>query len=194
VASNTEHNVLWPDVPAWKPPSKEGTGEPEAPWRRRFPRQDEYQSAMERAYRILSSRARFENEVRDRLLKADFDSDTVETVLLRLNEMGLLDDAAVARDWIGDRLARKKPSSRSLIEGLCTRGVDRELAAAAVADSGLVEVEQATEVAAGLVGKLANRPSAEQGPRLFERLIRRGFTYEAAEEAVKAVLPPEGWD
>jgi SOS response regulatory protein OraA/RecX len=44
------------------------------------------------------------------------------------------------------------------------------------------------------MARVADRPLHEQAARVQEMLLRRGFSHDAAGEAVKAVLPPEGWD
>ncbi len=38
------------------------------------------------------------------------------------------------------------------------------------------------------------KPLAHQAASIRQMLVRRGFDGEIADEATKAVLPPEGWD
>ena len=123
-------------------------------------------SGIERAGRLLAVRARSEHEIRTRLAEAGFGPAAVEGVIGRLVELSLIDDDAFARQWIADRSARKLTSPRVLLE----------------------------ELAARLFPKVARRPLAEQGPRLVDMVVRRGYSYEAAEQGAKSVLPPEGWD
>jgi regulatory protein len=174
----TDQNVLRPDVAAWRTASESG----------------DYRSAMEQAARLLAVRARCERELRSRLTDSGHDAAAVEAVIARLTDLSLLDDLTFAREWIAERAPRKMSSPRVLLEELTAKGVDREIAAQALEESGLEEVEQATELAASLLGKVARRPLAEQGPRLVAMLVRRGFSCEAAAEGARAVLPPEGWD
>jgi regulatory protein len=153
-----------------------------------------YEDAMERAGRLLAIRPRSEREVRDRLAAAGCDPGVAERVVGRLRELRLLDDLAFARQWIDERSRRKGVGPAVLTAELRRKGVDPELAGAALAEAGLDETALATEQAVRLVGRVARRPLREQGARLHLMLLRRGFGAEAAESAVKAVLPPEGWD
>jgi regulatory protein len=150
--------------------------------------------AMERAGRLLAVRARTEKEIRDRLKEADFDPDVVEAAVLRLTELGLLDDMEFAREWVRERSARKGLGPRALEAELALKGVPKEIVIDVLREETGDEETRAAEVAASYVRKVVRFPLAEQGARLTQMLIRRGFSYEAAERGAKAVLPPEGWD
>ena len=176
--SSTETNVVFPDVAAWR-----GAREDEST----------YNSAMERAARLLAATSRSQAELRSRLLGAGYPGEVVERVLPRLIELRLIDDLAFARNWI-ERRARKGLSAGALLAELEGKGVDRETAEAALADSGVDEDAAALEWAAKLAAKVADRPLPEQAGRLRGMLLRRGFSGDAADGAVRAVLPPEGGD
>jgi regulatory protein len=177
--SSTETNVVFPNVAAWR-------GAPED--------ESAYNSAMERAARLLAATSRSQAELRSRLLGAGYSGEVVERVLTRLIELRLIDDLAFARNWIERRARRKGLSAGALLAELEGKGVDRVTAEAALAGSGLDEDAAALEWAAKLAAKVAHRPLEEQVGRLRGMLLRRGFSGEAADGAVRAVLPPEGWD
>jgi regulatory protein len=177
--SSAETNVVFPDVAAWR-------GAPED--------ESAYNSAMERAARFLAATSRSEAELRSRLLDAGYSAEVVERVLLRLIELRLIDDLAFARNWIERRARAKGLSAVALRAELEGKGIDRETAETALAESGLDEDAAALEWAARLAGKVVHRPLREQAGRLRQMLLRRGFSSEAADGAVRAVLPPEGWD
>jgi regulatory protein len=178
LAMATERNVLRPNVPAWRATADDG----------------DLKSGIERAGRLLAVRARSEHEIRTRLAEAGYGPAAVDGVIGRLVELSLIDDAAFARHWVADRSARKLTSPRVLLEELAAKGIDPETARAALAEAGPDEVAQAKELAARLFPRVARRPLAEQGPRLVDMVVRRGYSYEAAEQGAKSVLPPEGWD
>ena len=150
--------------------------------------------AMERAGRLLSVRARTEKEIRDRLTEAEFDGDVVEAAVLRLTELGLIDDMDFAREWVRDRSARKGLGPRALEAELALKGVPKDIVIDVLKAETGDEETRAAEVAAAYVRKVVRFPLSEQGARLTQMLMRRGFSYEAAERGAKAVLPPEGWD
>jgi len=150
--------------------------------------------AMERAGRMLALRPRSEREVRDRLREADFPDDVVEDTIGRLYELELLNDEDFAVDWIEERTRRKGLGPKALIAELQRKGVERGTAEAALARSGVDEEAAATAQAERVVHKVIRYPLRDQASKLQQMLLRKGFSWEATEAAVKAVLPPEGWD
>lgn len=150
--------------------------------------------ALERAGKFLGRRARSESEVHDALSRAGFEPAVTEATIGKLRELELLDDAAFARQWIEERARRKGLGPRRLLAELRLKGVADDTARQALDEGGPDEETQAKEVAAGLVRKVASRPLAQQAMRLQQMLLARGFAQEAAVAAVRAVLPPEGWD
>lgn len=154
----------------------------------------QYRVAMDRAGRWLSLRARSEQELRSKLLAGGFDPDVIDDVMERLKELRLIDDLDFARAYIEERGRRRPEGREALVAGLASKGVDRAVAEAAMAVVGLDEVSVAKTAAAACFKRVADRPLAEQGPRLAAILTRRGFSEDAVTEAVRAVLPPEGWD
>lgn len=155
---------------------------------------DEVKDAMERAGKLLSVRARSERELADRLTEAGFSEEVVGQALTRLVELGLVDDLDFARQWVADRSARKKLGPRALSAELASKGITREVIDQALADEGPDEEALAVEAAAAQVCKVARFPLAQQAGKLQQMLLRKGFSFEAAEAGVRAVLPPEGWD
>ena len=153
-----------------------------------------YREAMQRAGHLLASRPRTEHEIRIRLSAAGFEDPVVDRTVARLIELRLVDDAAFARQWIAERAMAKGKAGQAMVIELAEKGVDRELVEEALAESGIDEVAQATELAARFLPKVAGKPLERQGEALVGRLLRRGFSHEVAADAVRAVLPPEGWD
>jgi regulatory protein len=153
-----------------------------------------YREAMQRAGHLLASRPRTEHEIRIRLTAAGFEDLTVERTVARLIELRLLDDAAFARQWIAERALAKGKAGQALMAELAEKGIGRALAEAALAEAGIDEVAQATELAARFLPKVGHKPLDRQAEALMGRLLRRGFSHEVAADAVRAVLPPAGWD
>lgn len=155
---------------------------------------EELRECMERAGRLLAGRARSERELGDRLVLAGFRDETVEAALRRLRELGLVDDADFARRWVDERSAAKGLGPAALISELRAKGVEPGVAEAAIEDAGLDEEARAKELAATLVRRVARKPLERQASSLWQMLRRKGYSSDAAQAAVKAVLPPEGWD
>lgn len=144
--------------------------------------------AREIALRQLTVRARTRAELARALARKHVPDDVAQTVLDRLEEVGLVDDAVFARDWLaaGDR---RQKSRRALLAELATKGVDRDLAEAAAAELDgdrdyAVARSFATRKAAGLVGL---EPQV-QYRRLAGALARRGFSSAVVASVTREVL------
>jgi regulatory protein len=155
---------------------------------------DSYRAAMQRAGHLLASRPRTEHELRVRLKVAGYDEGTIERTVTRLIELRLLNDRDFALQWVAERAVAKGRSGEALVSELVEKGIDRSLAEEAVTEAGIDETAQATDLAARFLSRVAGKPLAKQAEALLGRLLRRGFPHDVARDAVRAVLPPEGWD
>ena len=141
--------------------------------------------ALDLASRFLATRPRSRWEVQRRLARTTADPATVERTLARLEEMGLVDDAAFARWWREQR-DRHAPRGRRMLEAeLRAKGVPRDVIEElrqtqpewAPEEVGLptTEEERAKEA---LEAHLRGRPLPVER-RALERigmfLVRRGF-------------------
>lgn len=134
-----------------------------------------FEKARDYAYRLLSYRGRSEQELAGRLQVKGFEPDVVADVLAHLRSYGFIDDLALAREWVRQRL-EQRPAGRMLLAWeLRRRGIGREDVEAVLADFGAEE-----EYAAAL--DLARRKVGRSGPGYLKKLPallqRRGFQYE----------------
>lgn len=151
-----------------------------------------YRAAFDRAARLLAHRPRSVSELRDRLLGSGTAPADVAAVIARLEELGILDDGSFARRWIEERSGAR--SSSVLSRELLAKGVDEDVVTAVLEEAGPDDTETARNLAARHLCKVAAAPRGRQAARLQVMLLRRGYGHEVVEAAVRAVLPPEGWD
>lgn len=144
--------------------------------------------AREIALRQLTVRARSRTELARALARKNVPEDTAREVLDRLVEVGLVDDAVFARDWLaaGDR---RQKSRRALLAELSEKGVDRDVIEAAVAE---LDGDRDLAVARGLAERKA-RSLAGLDPqvryrRLAGALARRGFPSSVVAQVTREVL------
>lgn len=144
---------------------------------------DRYRCAFDAAIRYLSYRPRSESELRERLLRRGFAGNTQDTVIARLREQGLLDDAAFAEFWKSNREAFS-PRSQWLT-GL-------ELKRKGVADSIVAQVVDTIDDDAAAYRAAQSKARSLSGSdypvfrrRLGEYLKRRGFAYGVINRAVE---------
>src|SRR3954468_20845515 len=81
----------------------------------------------------LTGQARSRSELGAKLAKKKVPQEIAERVLDRFEEVGLVDDAAFARDWVQSRQAGRGLARRALAVELQRKGVDPEVVSDAVA-------------------------------------------------------------
>lgn len=142
------------------------------------------EKARQTALRFLSHRMRTGREVRDKLAARGFDGGTVSTVVDRLTEVGLIDDAEYAAAFLRTSLKLRPRSYRVLLSELMKKGVSRETAGAAIRESVelVPEVETARRVMAKAARTYGRLPDGERRRKLFSFLARRGFSPDTISE------------
>ena len=148
---------------------------------------DTRRSAYLDALHLLSRRALTVAECRDRLLAREHPADTIDAAITHLLETRGLDDKRLAQAHARTSVEIKGRGRLRVIRELQARGVDKEVAAEAVADV-FGEKDERSLVARALQKKLRTRSrpadAAEQA-RLYQYLMRQGFTPAVAIEALR---------
>jgi regulatory protein len=163
--------------------------------RRRTPAEDldPVQRAREVCLRLLSARPRTRAELREALLRKDFEEDVADQVLGRLDEVGLVDDAAFAEMWVRSRHAYQGLGRRALAAELRRKGVAADVAADAVAT---VDADAEEERARLLIRKrlrsLTTADEATRARKLVGMLARRGYSEGLAFRVVRDELRAAG--
>jgi len=148
---------------------------------------DQTWKARDAALSLLSYRARTTVELKRRLKRKGFDDEVAAATVERLDQLGVVDDAAFAESFVRDRVRLKPRGPRRLAGELRAKGVDDDTARAAIAE--VMEREEATEedlarAAAARWKPRAGEHAARARARLQGFLARRGF----GGDAVRAVL------
>lgn len=156
------------------------------------------QRAFELACRYLARRERTVSELRRHLLGRDVDEPSAEQVIAELLEQGMLDDARFARLFVQDKRELEQWGSERIKRGLLVRGIDSELADAALEADGN-DAGQGGDLRRALSILSQKFPVPPQGRRERERalglLLRKGYRSELAIEALYAHRRGEhpGW-
>lgn len=151
------------------------------------PRKPPAGTAYDAGIRLLARRAHSRAELRQKLKRRGFEPDAVDAAVVRLAEMGYLDDAAFARG-----LVRRRSGSRgtlALSAELAARGIDREGTEAALAglDEG-AQLAAATRLAERLYAARPSPGYREMLDSVGAKLARRGFPAGVVRAACRAVL------
>ncbi len=131
----------------------------------------------------LQARARTEQELRDKLTRKQVPPQEIETVLLKLKELGYVNDQKFAKDFQRSRNDYKPTGLRRLRLELQLKGVDRHI----------LEQLEATKEAEYQLALAAAETRLRQyqhlEPAVFERrmiafLARRGFGYDTIKQVI----------
>lgn len=147
----------------------------------------------------LTGQARSRSELAQKLAKRGVPDEVAERLLNRFEEVGLVDDAAFARAWVESRQPGKGLGRRALAQELRRKGIDDEVARAALDE---VEPEDEEAVARALVRrKLRTMRGVDRATatrRLAGMLARKGHggdvVWRVVREELDALEVPEGAD
>jgi regulatory protein len=142
--------------------------------------------------RKLAAQARTRHELAKALASRDVPEDVAEQVLDRMEFVGLVDDAAFARDWVESRQQRRHLSKAALRRELQDKGVDRDQIDQAVAgvQSG-DELDAAEALAVKKLRTMTGLDREVQYRRLAGVLARRGFGSGVTSTVLSRVLDPQ---
>jgi regulatory protein len=128
------------------------------------------------ALRKLTARAHTRYELDQALQAKNVPQNVTDSVLDRLQEIGLLDDARFAGDWVTSRQERRHLSRRALRRELEARGVERsEIDRALASVDRDAELTSAREIVERRRKAMTGLARNVQYRRLAGMLGRRGF-------------------
>jgi regulatory protein len=194
---------------AGEPAGPEGPDGPEADEPRRGPRgrrgrgqeeldpdADPVAVAREVCLRLLTDRARTRQELAQALRRKGVPDEAAHTVLERFDEVGLIDDAALAGQWVRSRHGHRGLARRAIAMELRRKGVSDEDAGEALAEvDAESEERRARELVDRKLRSLAvgtTEQRAAAGRRLVGMLARKGYGAGTAYRVVKEALAERG--
>ena len=145
--------------------------------------EDARETAYQRALNLINFRPRSEVEIRQNLQRHKLEEETIQYVLERLKDHGLVNDAGFAQVWVENRAELRPRSRRALAFELKQRGIDT-----AIIEQTLDKVddsEMAYQAAQRHVHKIKNLEWREFRLKMLRYLAQRGFTYDVSAEAAR---------
>lgn len=131
-------------------------------------------AARDAALRLLAVRERSAVELRSRLRQKGFDPDVIVSVLDRLQETDLQDDARFGAQFV-DAATRRGLAGRRIQMELRARGLSKEEAARAATEDPEAELARARELAERKAARMGDLPVETRVRRLMSLLARKGF-------------------
>lgn len=143
--------------------------------------------------RLLAAAPRSRAQLAGALRRRRVPDVAAETVLDRLTEVGLVDDAALATAWVQSRHRGRGLARRALAAELRQRGVEAETVAAAVQT---LDTDDELQTARALVARrlpaTADLPKEVRARRLTGLLARKGYPGAIAGQVVREALAAAG--
>ena len=151
------------------------------------------EQARDLCLRLLTVRARTRAELEGQLTKRGYPDDVSNRVLDRLAQVGLIDDADFAEQWVQSRRANAAKGKRALAAELRNKGVDNEVITTVLAD---IDAAAERRRAEQLVrDKLRREKFVDDDTKVARRLVgmlaRRGYSQSMAFDVVKNELAGE---
>ena len=156
--------------------------------------------ALTLSVNYISYRPRSTKEIVDHLRKKGFSVELAKKVALHLQKKSLVNDAEFAAMFVRDRLKRKPIGTAMLRQQLMTKGIAAHIIERVLGQ--LVNTEDQERAAEELANKrltlsgerFAQLEPAKRKRRLFEYLLRRGFSTDIATKTVRNLFArqPEG--
>jgi regulatory protein len=155
--------------------------------------EERLQKALDLAYAYLNPRDRTVSEVRQRLARGGVSAEVTENVVEILGEQGFLNDSRFARLFVADKRTLEQWGSERIRRGLFSRGIDRHLADAALAEEPAgagdeEELESELDRALALLRRRFPQPPEDRRERnrALGMLMRKGYESELALDALAA--------
>ena len=134
----------------------------------------------------LTGRARSRKELADKLARKQVPTEVATALLDRFEEVGLVDDAAFAQEWVQSRQAGRGLARRALSVELRRKGVDHEVIAEAVDQVAPEdEVEAARQLVRRKLPSLRRFDQVTVVRRLTGMLARKGYSAGVAYRVVR---------
>lgn len=152
---------------------------------------DEMARALDQSLHSLAQRPRSEAEIRRKLAQKQISERAADGAVVRLRELGLLDDRRFAEQWVEERLRIRPRGRRMLRKELLDKGISRELVEE-VLDRDLKEEQNAIAIAEKAMGRMRSLDPRVARRRLAAMLARRGFGYEVAGYAMRRAMAGGG--
>ncbi len=148
---------------------------------------DEVEVGLNQALNFLSYRSRSMAEMTRYLEGKGYSFATVEAVLLRLEEEGLLNDERFANEWIENRNTFRPRSQSQLRAELRFKGLAETSIETALEESGVDDAALAMAAARKQAHRYLSSDYEIYRKKLGNALLRRGFSYATVNETLRTL-------
>lgn len=150
----------------------------------------------QRALKILTGRAHSIGELKQKLLRKDFQKDNIDTVLKKYKRLGYLDDNQYAYR-LAEKIIESKPSGKAYVLSYLQRKLIPRHIAEQTADMlfSKLDLNQLAEKALERkMNQFEQLELEDARQKAYNYLSRRGFSYEASKNAFEKLLKTNSED
>jgi regulatory protein len=134
--------------------------------------------ARKYALRLLSYRGRSVKELEERLRKKGFPDEVVASIVSHLQQVGLLDDVALAEALKREAVTTKFLSQYGAKKVMLVRGISREIVDSMFNHDETEDVKNAKRLVDKKLKTIGNLPPEKIRRRLSYLLLRKGYSFE----------------
>lgn len=149
---------------------------------KRIAQDDEEKFAMDAALKYISYQMRSESEVLKKLKQKGVSENAAGKAVLRLREIGYLDDMAYAKAYASE--LKERMGSRGIARKFYEKGIGKELAEEVLRGLGDFSKTAAMQ-AEKLFEKYKDLDKRKAREKVFQTLMRRGFEIDDIRQAVR---------
>ncbi len=147
--------------------------------------------ARETVFNYIGYRARTEKEVRKKLEEKEFSMEIIDEAIEFVKGYGYINDEQYAKDYIEEKLNYKGWGISRIKHELSMKGVEREIISLILEENDFTgnEIKKACEVLTSKIKyKDVDDLDQKEKKKLYDFLLRRGYSYSVAKEAFKIVI------
>ncbi len=142
-------------------------------------------SAQDKVYglvlQLVARRPRSEKELRDYLRRKGQDEETIQSILNKLIDIGLLNDEAFARSWVESRRLLKPVSRRRLTQELRQKGIRSDIIETVMGDDQTTDSQTLLD----LIERKRKQTKYHDDTKLMQYLSRQGYGYNDIKSALR---------
>jgi regulatory protein len=143
------------------------------------------------ALRLLSYRGRSVKELEERLRRKKFPADVVSSIISKLQRAGFLDDVALAEALKREATKTKFLSHYGAKRLMLSRGIAREIVDLVFSPDKAEDIDNARRLVEKKLRIIDNLPAEKKKRRLYQLLIRKGYSFEIIESVLKRINSKE---
>jgi len=147
--------------------------------------------AKQYALKLLSYRGRSEKELEERLLKKGITKNMVSSTINELKKIGLIDDMALADALKRETLTTKMLSQNGAKRYMQTRGIPRDIVDKVFYHDENRDFDNALRFVGKKLMSLNHYPAEIVKRRLYNLLLRRGYSSETIMKVLKNISNKE---